>query len=346
MSLESADFIPGLVATNPEGTDPKSQGDDHLRLLKHVLKTQFPAFVGAPVTKTEAQLNEGLIAGAFGLGGPVIQIADLNAVPNQTGFYGTGASPLNAPPGAVQGDTFLHMFFNANSTTQYYQRYQDSQPFVRSFNTGVWNAWKPLPFGPRQAGVTDPTIGALMATGAFGLGAVSIPHILDLDALTITGIYRAYAGTAGVPGAANLGITVLHVAVDGAGTMVQLGISMGYAVVYSRSKSGGTWSSWRVVTGIGVDQTWQNMTGTRAGSVTYTNSTEKPIQVNVTVRNTGSSGGVSVGLQIGGVLVGTSSIPLNVSTTSYAFVTGIVPPGATYLAGITNGLLDTWAELR
>ena len=34
MALESASFLNGLVATNPNGSDSISQGDDHLRLLK------------------------------------------------------------------------------------------------------------------------------------------------------------------------------------------------------------------------------------------------------------------------------------------------------------------------
>lgn len=43
MGLETATYIADLVATNPIGpTDPKSQGDDHLRLLKSVLQNTFP----------------------------------------------------------------------------------------------------------------------------------------------------------------------------------------------------------------------------------------------------------------------------------------------------------------
>lgn len=42
MALESASFISGLVDTNPTGTDAISQGDDHLRLIKTVLKNTFP----------------------------------------------------------------------------------------------------------------------------------------------------------------------------------------------------------------------------------------------------------------------------------------------------------------
>lgn len=42
MSLESGTYIDDLDATNPPTTDPKSQGDDHIRLIKNVLKNTFP----------------------------------------------------------------------------------------------------------------------------------------------------------------------------------------------------------------------------------------------------------------------------------------------------------------
>ena len=42
MALESAAFISGLVTANPPGTDAISQGDDHIRLIKTVLKATLP----------------------------------------------------------------------------------------------------------------------------------------------------------------------------------------------------------------------------------------------------------------------------------------------------------------
>lgn len=59
MGLEVGDgFISGLVASNPVGaSDPKSQGDDHIRLIKTALKGTFPNLTGA-VTLTQAQIND------------------------------------------------------------------------------------------------------------------------------------------------------------------------------------------------------------------------------------------------------------------------------------------------
>lgn len=56
MPLESATYISDLVVTNPPGTDNLSTADDHIRLLKSVLKTTFPNITGA-VTVTQAALN-------------------------------------------------------------------------------------------------------------------------------------------------------------------------------------------------------------------------------------------------------------------------------------------------
>ena len=57
MALESTTYIDGLVATNPTGTDPRSQGDDHIRLVKSAVKATFPSITGA-VTSTHAELNK------------------------------------------------------------------------------------------------------------------------------------------------------------------------------------------------------------------------------------------------------------------------------------------------
>ena len=63
MGLETGDFIPDLDANNPLGGDPKSQGDDHIRLIKRATQGSFPAFVGTTatpksVTLTEDELNQ------------------------------------------------------------------------------------------------------------------------------------------------------------------------------------------------------------------------------------------------------------------------------------------------
>ena len=47
MALESGNYIDDLVITNPTASDPISQGDDHLQLIKKVVKQSFPSVDGA-----------------------------------------------------------------------------------------------------------------------------------------------------------------------------------------------------------------------------------------------------------------------------------------------------------
>ena len=56
MGLEIGTYISDLVITNPVSSDPKSQGDDHFRLIKSTVKTTFPNISGA-VTPTHTELN-------------------------------------------------------------------------------------------------------------------------------------------------------------------------------------------------------------------------------------------------------------------------------------------------
>ena len=46
MALETGEYIGNLVATNPTPADPKSQGDDHLRLIKSTLQNSFAGIEG------------------------------------------------------------------------------------------------------------------------------------------------------------------------------------------------------------------------------------------------------------------------------------------------------------
>lgn len=49
MSLENGNYIKDLQPLNPPGTDPVSEGNDHLKLIKKVLKNSFPSDIEAPM---------------------------------------------------------------------------------------------------------------------------------------------------------------------------------------------------------------------------------------------------------------------------------------------------------
>ena len=58
MAKETASYISQLVATNPVASDSVSVGDDHIRMIKDVLKTQFSGLTGTTaITSTEAEMN-------------------------------------------------------------------------------------------------------------------------------------------------------------------------------------------------------------------------------------------------------------------------------------------------
>lgn len=56
MSLETGTYISDLNSSNPTSSDPKSQGDDHIRLLKSTVKATFPNITGA-VSASHTDLN-------------------------------------------------------------------------------------------------------------------------------------------------------------------------------------------------------------------------------------------------------------------------------------------------
>ena len=96
------------------------------------------------------------------------------------------------------------------------------------------------------------------------------------------------------------------------------------------------------VQSIGVGQTWQSVT--RTSGVTYTNSTGKPIFVNVLV-NVNNTSGTGATITVDGVLVSTtlgaaSGIGMAQNVTQSA----IVPNGSTYV--ITGNFSNTAVELR
>jgi microcystin-dependent protein len=62
--LETATYISDLNVANPAHTDGLSQADSHMRLTKAVLKAQFPNFTAAPLTSTQAALDNAAAAAA------------------------------------------------------------------------------------------------------------------------------------------------------------------------------------------------------------------------------------------------------------------------------------------
>jgi len=101
MPLEVATYINGLVAANPDGNDPKSLGDNHIRLVKSTLKNTFPNITGA-VTPTHTELNyvDGVIS-------PLQAQIDLKSPINNPTFTGTVTLPADTTIGTVSPSEIL-----------------------------------------------------------------------------------------------------------------------------------------------------------------------------------------------------------------------------------------------
>ena len=91
---------------------------------------------------------------------------------------------------------------------------------------------------------------------------------------------------------------------------------------------------------LGIGQTWQNVAGSRALGTTYTNSTGRPILVNIVASRSNTTG--TLGITVAGVSTGNLTIAQNVQ----GFVSAVVPNGATYLIGSTLTTINAWVELR
>jgi hypothetical protein len=97
--------------------------------------------------------------------------------------------------------------------------------------------------------------------------------------------------------------------------------------------------------GIGVNQTWQNLTASRALSTTYTNSTGKPIQVLVS-GGYNSTNTAYMTITVDGVLLQTFNVSISGLTGGSAVVGAIVPNGSTYIVASIYGPIQRWTELR
>lgn len=160
MALEAGNYIASLVSTNPTPGDPKSQGDDHLRLTKNAAKNSFPGFTG---TIFATGIDTGS-ANAFVLTPvPPLLAYSLNMVvvfipitsstgPSTLNISGLGAIPIKTVAGAdttvgdvMVGQPQLLMYSGGN----FYQsaitkRYADSLAFAAALPNQAGSAGRLL----------------------------------------------------------------------------------------------------------------------------------------------------------------------------------------------------------
>jgi hypothetical protein len=175
--------------------------------------------------------------------------------------------------------------------------------------TGFTNLVNNTFASPAAIGSTTPNTGAFTTLSATAVTATSITGLT-------TPLSRAQGGTG----------------LSAAGTAGNVLTSDGTNWVSSASQS------------IGLQQTWQNVTASRAYATTYTNTTGRPIFI--VVGTSASSLNGSLGITIDGVMVnGGNSAPNGGGVT----VSCLIPPGSTYSVSVTGGsvaALANWQELR
>jgi hypothetical protein len=93
---------------------------------------------------------------------------------------------------------------------------------------------------------------------------------------------------------------------------------------------------------LGVGQTWQNVTSSRAKNTTYTNSTGRPIFISVAIS---SNSLANLSFSINGAVLTEFYIPVTAANTDVP-ITYVIPAGATYGFNNFAANIIRWFELR
>lgn|SRR5574343_57304 len=111
MTIESATYISDLNASYPESGSAKSQGDDHLRLVKATIKATWPAITGA-VTASHTELGY-----VYGVTGPLQAQLNLKAPLASPAFTGTVTGEIASFTGNV---SVAYPTINGHAATKLY----------------------------------------------------------------------------------------------------------------------------------------------------------------------------------------------------------------------------------
>lgn len=150
MGLEAGTYVNDLVTTNPAGADGKAQGDDHLRLIKSVLKATFPNATTSFRFPTAVALEQSADS-------PHTQLATEK---NATYLVDAtaGAFTIDLLAAAVAGAGFIFQIFRTDTSTNTITLDPNSSETINGettltiidgaivFCTG--SAWLAFPIGP------------------------------------------------------------------------------------------------------------------------------------------------------------------------------------------------------
>jgi hypothetical protein len=160
MALETVTDIDDLVITNPTSSDPKSQGDDHLRNLKIALKNAFPGFTSSVVvvgttggSANTYTMTPSTALPAYAVGTLICaKITDANTGASTMNISGLGAGAIQTIDGAalILGDLQAgrYAWMVVTAATPVYQllavtkNYVDQQAFAAALPSQTGNDGK------------------------------------------------------------------------------------------------------------------------------------------------------------------------------------------------------------
>lgn len=131
-----------------------------------------------------------------------------------------------------------------------------------------------------------------------------------------------------------------YIDLDSAGNYNINGFNYGSGAANVALTGGAFTESGVKIASVGVLQTWQDVTGSRALGTAYTNSTGRPISVAIVAYNASAS---SLTWVVGGLNRAAGGVA---GTTTYQRIESIVPDGGTYLLSGGTYTISSWHELR
>lgn len=297
-----------------------------------------------------------LKVGDWGIGGLLQSLngLDILADDNLTAYYGT--SLLNTPPDAPTTAGYVTKRGRSSVYREVtFVHYSGSGRWVNYCNNGTWTGWHrsltdadigTAALANVTTSPTDTTPGRVLRVGDLGSQLTSssgdagdwnsMPSLYPWNGF-VPVLKTTTAGNHG-PGAAGTFWFVEQAFTPDGTVAIQIAYPHAPAgqCAWQRSRNSGVWSAWFPMGPVGgPGMTWRVMDGSRNPGVNYTNTTGRPIMVNVTC-----SGGNPGVIQVDGGGFAWASYTGSSTPNNTASV--IVPPNSTYNYSTS---FFRWAEL-
>ncbi len=243
MALETASYIADLVITNPDGGDARATADDHLRLIKAVLRRTFPKMDGA------VSLSQAQVAYVGDLSASVQSqlnaLRDGSATVNNA-IYANSAGNVTAFSGHSFGDFVLlnqTNIFPVGQTEAF--RFLAPNAFMSWYDSGIARAY--LQFGVSVGFVLNVTGNYPISIYQNNTVRLAITDTVITASLPINGeitsanyaLFAGTAATANVATTANYASTATNASyADSAGVAANSSLLAGYT--YSESDTADT----------------------------------------------------------------------------------------------------------